>query len=217
MIALAAVALPALLTPQVRAGEQLRYRTTWTRQLNSPRLASMRPSVSGVTYTVTVSGASLAGVSWTRHYTSGGNSLLKFASDSSGQVVDRDSGKVAGLPVFIYNTALLGQPPSVLRPGATWTNAIHHPGADELWTITVREAIASTGTVRLRLSFQGHAGAGFNGDKYSRDQREQGEAVFVHGVMTSLSLRGWETTTYPESQITNAVAIETRLEAPGSP
>lgn len=217
MLLVAALTLPALLAPQVRTGEQLRYRTTWTRQLNSPRLAGMGPSVSGVTYTVTVSDASPAHVSWTRRYTSGASSLLKFASDSSGQVVDRDSGKVAGLPVFIYNAALLGQPPGVLRPGATWTNSIHHPGADELWTSTVEEANASTGTVRLRLSFQGRGSAGFNGDKYSRHQREAGEAVFVHGVMTLLSLRGRETTTYPESRITNAVAIETRLEAPGSP
>ncbi len=217
MLMLAALALPALLAPQVRTGQQLHYRTTWTRQISGPQLAGVRPNVSGVAYTVTVSDASPAHVSWSRQYTGGSNSALKFASDLSGQVIDRGSGKAAGLPVFIYNAALLGQPPAVLHPGVTWTNSIHHPGGDELWTSTVEEAIASTGAVRLRLSFQGHASAGFNGDKYVRDQREYGAAIFVHGVMTELSLQGRETTTYPESRITNAVAIETRLEDPGSP
>jgi len=217
MMLLAAAALPALLTPQVRAGEQLRYRTTWTRQINGPRLAGTSPSVSGVTYTVTVSDGSPSHVTWARQYTGGSNTRLKFASDTSGHVVDRESGKTAGIPVFIYNTALLGQPPTVLRPGSAWTNSIHHPGVDEVWTSTVVEANAETGTVRLRLSFHGHSSSGFNGDKFSRDQREDGQAVFVRGVMTALSLQGRETTTYPESRITDAIAVETRLEQPGSP
>ncbi len=214
---LAAVALPALLAPQVRTGQQLRYHTTWTRQLSSPQLTSARPTVTGVTYTVTVLDGSPARVSWTRQYTGGTNAHLDFVSDPSGRVIDRDSGKAAGLPVFIYNTALLGRPPAILRAGVTWTNAIHHIGADEFWTSTVQETNASTGTVRLRLSFQGHSSSGFNGDKYVRDRREDGAAVFVHGVMTELSLQGRETITYPESRITNAVTIETRLEDPGSP
>ncbi len=215
MTLLAAIILPALLTPRIHNGERFHYHTTWTRQINGPRLAGAAPDVSAVTYTVTVTSASPAQISWTRQYS--GGSVLQFASDSSGQVTDRGSGKIAGLPVFIYNTALLGQPPAVLRPGVTWTNSIHHATGDELWTSTVNEADALTGTVRLRLSFQGHSSSGFNGDKYRRDQREDGEAVFVHGVMTVLSLQGRQTTTYPESRVTNAVAIETRLDGPGSP
>jgi len=215
MILLAAVALPALLAPRVRTGEQLRYHTTWTRQPNGPQLAG-GPIVTGVDYTVTVSDGSRAHVSWTRKYTSGSISLLKFASDISGQVIDRNSGKAAGLPVFIYNTALLGQPPSVLRPGGTWTNSIHHVTSNEIWTSTVEEANASTGTVRLRLSFEGHSGSAL-GEKYQLSQREDGEAVFVHGIMTKLALRGSETTTSAQSRIIEAVAIETRLEDPGSP
>ncbi len=214
---LAAVALPALLAPQVRTGQQLRYHTTWTRQINGPQLAAASPTVTGVTYTVTVSDGSPAHVSWTRRYTGGSNSLLKFASDISGQVVDRDSGKAAGLPVFIYNTALLGQPPGLLRPGVSWTNSIHHGGAYELWSSTVTDANAATGLVRLRLSFQGHSGSGFIGDKYLRDQREDGEAVFVHGIMTKLTLQGAETITSTQSRIVETVAIETQLEDPGSP
>ena len=188
---LAALALPALLTPQVHAGERLHYRTTWTREMNGPLLAGMKPSVSGADYTVTVSDASPAHVSWTRQYT--------------------------GMPVFVYDTALLGQPPAALNLGATWTNVIHHPGGDELWTSTVEEANAATGTVRLRLSFESHGSSGFNGDKSASDRREDGQAVFVQGIMTQLSLQGRETTTSPQLRITNAVAIETRLEGPGSP
>lgn len=216
MIVLAAAVLPALLTPNVHAGQHLHYRTTWTRQMHGPALAGS-PIVTGVRYTVTVMGVSGGNVSWDRQYTSGSGTLLKFSSDASGQVLDRAGVKAVELPVFVYNSGLLGRPPAELRPGVSWTNTIHHPTSEEFWTSTVEEADPVNGTLRLRLAFEGHGDVGFRGDKYSQEQRETGEAVFVHGILTTLSLRGSETTIYPQRRITEAVAMDTRLEEPGSP
>lgn len=184
--------------------------------MHGPALAGA-PIQTGVDYTVTVTGAPPGRVSWTRQYTGGSNTVLKFSSDASGHVVDSKGGKNSDLPVFIYNSALLGDPPRTLRPGVTWTNTIRHTLSDEIWTSTVTEANPLTKTVRLRLHFEGHASVGFRGDKYSQEQVEDGEAVFVQGVMTKLSLQGRETTIYPERRVTEAVAMETRLEDTGSP
>jgi len=214
---LAALMLPALLVPQVHTGQHLHYRTTWTRQLNGPQLAGSIPIQTQVVYTVMVSDSAPAHVSWTRQYTGNSNTRLKFLRDGEGNVVDPQSGKSANLPVFIYNAALLGHPPAVLSAGSTWTNTIHHPTATEFWTSTVEAIDAPTQTLRLRLSFRGHDEAGSAGDKYVRDQRDDGEAVFVRGVLTKLSLHGAETTAYPDRRLTYSVAIETRLEDPGSP
>lgn len=214
---LAALMLPALLVAQVRTGEQLHYRTTWTRRLNGPQFAGSAPMQTQVSYTTIVTGADPAHVSWTRRYTGNSNTVLRFSRDAAGNVVDPESGKNAGLPTFVYNSSLLGPPPAVLRTGASWSNTLHHKTAQESWTSTVMEANAITGTVRLHLRFQGHDEAGFTGDKYVRDQREDGEAIFVRGVMTKLSLHGYETMVYSDRRFVNSVAIETRLEDPGSP
>lgn len=216
MISLAAAVLPALLAPNVRKGQQLHYHTTWTRQTHAPALAGS-PILTGVDYTVTVLDVTGTSVSWNRKYTGGSDALLKFSSDASGQVVDRSGRKAAELPVFIYNSALLGNPPQQLRRGATWTNTIHRAASQELWTSTVEEADPLTRTVRLRLTFRGHSEVGGGGATYSEEQSEAGEAVFVQGVMTKLSMQGRETTVYPERRITESVAIETRLEGSGSP
>lgn len=212
MIVLAALALPALLAPQVQSGQQLHYHTTWTSVINSPQSAGAKPAPVERTYTVNVSRASGGRLSWTRQYNAAAEPLLRFSSDASGEVVNRNNKKASGVPDFVYDAALLGPPPETLQPGVTWTNAIRQPGADAFWTSTVEEANAATGVVRLRLSFQSHGARGFQGDKSIRDQREDGEAVFVHGVMTKLALQGRETTTTPQSSIVQAVAIETQLE-----
>lgn len=177
MIMLAAVVLPALLTPQVRNGQHLRYHTIRTSLMTEPNVAGTKPTSSDETKTVTVSDASRA--------------------------------------LFAYDPAKLGQPPEVLRPGATWTNTIHKTSGDELWTSTIEEANAATGVVRLRLTFQSNGEDGFRGDKSRHDQREDGEAVFVHGVLTKLSLQGRQTMITPQgrfSRMNYAVATETSLE-----
>src|SRR5581483_3469515 len=155
---LAAVVLPALLAPQVRTGQQLRYRTTVTRQMNAPQVAGSRPSVTDGSYTVTVSDATPPDGSLSHQY--------------------------------MYDAALLGRPPSVLQPGVTWTNSIHNVASDDIWSSTVEEANPATGVVRLRLSFQSRGERGFRGDKSMQDEREDGEAIFVRGIMTKLSLQG---------------------------
>jgi hypothetical protein len=179
MIMLAAVVLPALLTPQVRNGQQLRYHTIRARLMTEPNVAGTKPASSDETNTVTVSDASRA--------------------------------------LFAYDPAMLGQPPEVLRPGVTWTNAIHQPSGDQLWTSTVEEANTATGVVRLRLTFQSNGERGFRGDKSRQDQREDGEAVFVRGVLTKISLQGRQTTITPQRRISSAVSTETSLEGAGSP
>lgn len=184
--------------------------------MDAPVLAGFKPTQSGVAYTVLVSDPSASHLAWTRQY-SGSGEVLKFSSDQSGKVIG-ENRQVVALPVFVYSSTLLGQPPGTLSPGATWTNTIRHPTSTEYWTTTVAEVNPATGMVRLHISFQGSGEAGFAGGKGSQDQREDGEALFVHGIMTRLSLAGRETTTYPDRRrITNAVAIETRLEDVGSP
>ncbi len=212
MIMLAALALPALLTPQVHPGQQLHYQTTWTSVMNSPQAAGTKPEPVRRTYTVNVSGASGGQLSWTQQYNAAAEPLLKFSSDASGEVVDRNNQKASGVPDFVYNASLLGHPPEALQPGVRWTNAIRQPGSDAFWTSTVEEVNAATGVVRLRLSFQSQGARGFQGDKSIQDEREDGEAVFVHGVMTKLALQGRETTTTAQSRIVQAVAIDTQLE-----
>jgi hypothetical protein len=152
MIMLAAVVLPALLAPQVRTGQQLHYRTTWTTVMNGPQVAGVKPAPVERTYTISVSAASAGQLSWTQQDTAGADQLLQFSSDASGEVVDRNSHKATGVPDFVYDAALLGEPPELLRPGATWTNAIRQRGADAFWTSTVEEANPATGVLRLRLS-----------------------------------------------------------------
>jgi|GEM_PF-5686819 len=215
MIVALAIALPALLVPHLRKGQQFHYRTTWTRRLDHPVLAGAKPLESSVAYTVSIADASPAHLSWVRRYTGGDNATMKFTSDASGTVVDKTSGQPIGLPVIFYNSTLLGQPAEALRPGQTWSNSISHPAATEHWTSTVEEANATTGVVRLHVSFEGHSASSFAGDKYSREQREDGVVVFAHGVMTKLSLRGREVTTYAgERRFTHALAVETSLQDP---
>lgn len=184
--------------------------------MDAPLLAGFKPTQSGVAYTVMVGDATASHLTWTRQY-AGTGEVMRFTSDQSGKVIGENRQAVA-LPVFVYSSTLLGQPPGILSPGTTWTNTIRHPTSTEYWTTTVTELNPATGLVRLHLSFQGSGEAGFAGDKGTQDQREDGEAVFVHGIMTRLSLAGRETSTYPDRRrITNAVAIETRLEDAGSP
>lgn len=95
--------LPALLMPRVRSSKQLHYRTTWTRRLSQPFVATASPLHVAVSYTVTVDSVSPSGVLWTRRYDGAPGSTLRLAIDSSGAVVDRDSGQPAGLPVFLYS------------------------------------------------------------------------------------------------------------------
>jgi hypothetical protein len=215
MMMLAAVVLPALLAPQVRTGQQLHYHTTWTTVANGPQVAGVKPAPVERTYTVRVSDASAGQLSWTQQYTPGPDQLLKFSSDASGEVVDRNSHKATGVPGFVYDAALLGQPPDILRPGATWTNAIRQPGSDAFWTSTVEEANPATGVVRLRLIFQSRGERGLRGDKSVQDEREDGEALFVRGIMTKLSLQGRQIVTLPQRRFTDAFTIETHLEDPG--
>lgn len=102
-----------------------------------------------------------------------------------------------------------------MQPSATWKNSIAHPSGTEYWTATVEQANPATGLVRLHVIFQAHGESGFAADKYSRDQREDGEIVFVHGIMTKLSLQGRETTTYPQhGRYSNSLAVETSLQDP---
>lgn len=204
--------LPALLQPQVHAGEVFRYQNQILTSIPSNRLSSARP-LRTLVYADAVSGVSSAGIVWTRTSSFLGKAqVARFSSDATGTVFDSDR-HAASIRSFMYNTALFGKPPAELSIGERWTNTVNGANTIDSWTVTVADVQPASDFVRLHLLLQTRDA---QVSRYSfGDRWREGDVVFERGIMTSLSLRGtdWMFSDPPRLQ---SVGFDPTLPAGGA-
>jgi hypothetical protein len=213
----ASSSFPALLAPQVHAGEQLHYRSVVTRKRNAiPQLLGDMYSQSEFAYTESITDASPSGITWSRQATDGPTkgAIDSFLLAPNSAVVNKANGQPIDILSFAYNSALFGAPSDALAVGQHWAHSILHPLLSEYWTVTVTDVNQAQSSVKLHLTLERHAsGFGVNATgEYWQDEREDGDVVFVDGVMTKLALQGRQTTIHKTFTELAAVDEETTLQ-----
>ncbi len=176
--------LPALLVPQVRAGEQLRYRTL---------TGSQRESLS----IYTVSSVSPSSISWVGpgEPNESKDGASRFTLTSDGVVVNNNNGRPTGAYTFAYNAAQFGKPPQILDVGAHWSNTVYEADWMDFWSVNVADVQPKRGLVRLHLTLVRRQPSAL----VSYYERQDGDITFVNGIMTSFGLSGYLTTTFAET------------------
>src|SRR5438045_3591182 len=101
----ASSSFPALLAPQVHAGEQLHYRSIVTRILNAmPLPLGDRYPQSELAYTESITDTSTSGITWSRQATSGPNTgtIDRFLLAPNSAVLNKANGKPIDILSFAY-------------------------------------------------------------------------------------------------------------------
>lgn len=190
--------LPALLIPQVHSGQQLQYRVIRSSDQLSLGFGHNSRRPGDTSYSEVISSATPSAISWMRQYTNFRDYSDRFAIDSGGTVTFSTTGQPAHIEAFAYNTALFGKPPAALTIGAHWDNTVFRQVSGlawtDYWSVTVADMQPGNGLVRLHLAFVRRSNdRGFYSDQLT-DGQQDGDVVFVHGIMTKLSMRGYSTT-----------------------
>lgn len=215
----ASSSFPALLAPRVHAGEQLHYRSIVTRKRNAiPQLLGDMYSQSELAYTESITDASPSGITWSRQATDGPNkgAIDRFLLAPNNAVVNSANGQPIDILGFAYNSSLFGSPSDSLAVGQHWAHSILQPRSREYWTVTVTDVNQAQSSVKLHLTSERHAsdfGVGATAE-YWQDEREDGDVVFVDGVMTKFALQGRQTTIHKTFTEFVAVDEETTLQDP---